>query len=54
MWRIYAEIDSLEKTEVEVKKYEHFDELYRPVGLGGLGLFLLEIILSHTVWRKLP
>jgi len=54
MRRIYAEIDSLEKTQVEVKKYEHFDELYRPVGLGGLGLFLLEIILSQTVWRKLP
>jgi len=33
MRRIYAEIDSLEKTEVEVKKYEYFDELYRPVGL---------------------
>jgi Ca-activated chloride channel family protein len=54
MRKIYAEIDSLEKTEVEVKKYEHFDELYRPFGLGGLGLFLLEITLSQTVWRKLP
>ena len=54
MRKIYAEIDSLEKTEVEVKKYEHFDELYRPVGLGGLSLLLLEIILSQTVWRKLP
>jgi Ca-activated chloride channel family protein len=54
MRKIYAEIDSLEKTEVEVKKYEHFDELYRPVGLGGLALLLLEIALSQTVWRKLP
>jgi Ca-activated chloride channel family protein len=54
MRKIYAEIDSLEKTDVEVKKYEHFDELYRPVALGGLTLFLLEIILSQTVWRKLP
>ena len=54
MRKIYAEIDSLEKTEVEVKKYEHFDELYRPVGLGGLALLLLEILLSQTVWRKLP
>jgi Ca-activated chloride channel family protein len=54
MRQIYAQIDSFEKTEVEVKKYEHYDELYRPVGLGGLGLFLLEIILSQTVWRKLP
>ena len=54
MRRIYAEIDSLEKTKVEVKKYEHFDELYGVFGLGGLGLFLLEMALSHTVWRKLP
>ena len=54
MRRIYEEIDSLEKTEVEVKKYEHYDELYRPVGLGGLSLLLLEIVLSQTVWRKLP
>jgi len=54
MRRIYAEIDSLEKTEVEVKKFEHFDELYRPVGLAGLGLLLLEFMLSQTVWRKLP
>ena len=54
MRRIYAEIDSFEKTEVEVKKFEHFDELYRPVGLGGLALLLLEITLSQTVWRKLP
>jgi Ca-activated chloride channel family protein len=54
MRRIYAEIDRFEKTEVEVKKYEHYDELYRPVGLGGLSLLLLEIVLSQTVWRKLP
>ena len=54
MRRIYAEIDSLEKTEVDVKKFEHFDELYRPVGLAGLGLLLLEFVLSQTVWRKLP
>jgi Ca-activated chloride channel family protein len=54
MRRIYAEIDRFEKTEVEVKKFEHFDELYPPAALGGLGLLLLELILSQTVWRKLP
>jgi Ca-activated chloride channel family protein len=54
MRRIYADIDRLEKTEVEVKKFEHFDELYRPFSLGGLSLLLLEFILSQTVWRKLP
>jgi Ca-activated chloride channel homolog len=51
---IYAEIDRLEKTEAEVKKYEHYDELFEPVTIAGLSLFLLEMVLSQTVWRKLP
>jgi Ca-activated chloride channel family protein len=54
MRRIYAEIDSFEKTEVEVKKYEHFDELFRPVAMAGMAAFLLELALGHTVWRRLP
>jgi Ca-activated chloride channel homolog len=52
--RIYGEIDRLEKSEAEVKKYQHFDELFGPVTLAGLAAFLLEMILGHTVWRKLP
>ena len=52
--RIYGEIDRLEKSEVEVKKYQHYDELFGLAILAGLGFFLLEMILSHTVWRKLP
>ncbi len=51
---IYAEIDELEKTEVEVKKYERYRELFHWAIIPGLTLLLLEIILSHTVWRKLP
>jgi Ca-activated chloride channel family protein len=52
--RIYSEIDRLEKSIVEVKKYQHYKELFARVAVGGLGVFLLEMILSHTVWRKLP
>ena len=52
--RIYAEIDRLEKSEAEVKKFQHYDELFAPVATAGLALFLLEMILTHTVWRKLP
>ena len=51
---IYADIDRLEKTEVEVKKYQRYRELFMWVALPGLVLLLLEIILSNTVWRKLP
>jgi Ca-activated chloride channel homolog len=52
--RIYAEIDQMEKSEVEVKKYQNYDELFAKFLAGGLGVLLLEMILSHTVWRKLP
>jgi Ca-activated chloride channel family protein len=52
--RIYADIDRLETTEVEVKKYQHYDELFGQVAIGGLAVLLLEMILAQTVWRKLP
>lgn len=51
---IYADIDRLEKTEVEVKKYQRYRELFPWVVLPGLVVLLLEIILGNTVWRKLP
>jgi Ca-activated chloride channel family protein len=51
---IYDEIDGLEKTEVQVKKYQRYREVFPLAALPGLVLLLLEIILNHTVWRKLP
>lgn len=51
---IYGQIDRLEKTEVQVKKFQRYRELFPLVVLPGLALLLLEVILSHTVWRKLP
>ena len=51
---IYAEIDKLEKTEAEVKKLSHHDELFAWVISPGLGLLLLEVLLRHTIWRRLP
>ncbi len=51
---IYAEIDKLEKTEAEVKKFSHHDELFAWVISPGLGLLLLEVLLRHTIWRRLP
>jgi len=52
--QIYAQIDQLEKSEVEVKKYQHFDELFGHVAIIGLSVLVLELALGHTVWRKLP
>ena len=51
---IYAEIDKLEKTEAEVKKFSQHRELFAWLISPGLGLLLLETLLRHTVWRRLP
>ena len=51
---IYAEIDRLEKTEVEMKQYTRHEELAAWFLIPALSLLLLELILQHTVWRKLP
>ncbi len=51
---IYAEIDSLEKTEKEVKKFSQHRELFAWAITPGFGLLLLEILLRHTAWRRLP
>jgi len=52
--KIYDEIDQLEKTEAEVKKYVRVEELFPWAVVPGLFLLLLEILLNHTVWRRLP
>ncbi len=52
--QIYSEIDRLEKTEIEVKKYQRYRELFQWPVLGGLVILLLEVILANTVWRRLP
>jgi len=52
--KIYDEIDTLEKSEVEVTKYVNVKELFHWLVLPGIGLLLLETVLGHTVWRKLP
>ena len=51
---IYAEIDTLEKTEIEMKQYTRYGELFaRPLGLASL-ILLIEAGLSFTVLRKIP
>ena len=51
---IYAEIDKLERTEAEVKKFAHHQELFAWMISPGLVLLLLEILLRHTIFRRLP
>ena len=49
---IYAEINKLEKTEVEEFKFYNYDEKFRFFALLGLGLFLFELLLRFTVFRS--
>jgi Ca-activated chloride channel family protein len=52
--KIYAEIDKLEKSEATISKYTEYKELFPWVVAGGLALLLIEIVLAHTAFRKLP
>ena len=52
--KIYDDIDRLEKTDAEVKKYTEFQEMFPWVITSGLCSLLLEVLLANTVWRKLP
>lgn len=49
---IYDEINKLEKTEIEEKKYYNYEEKYRPLVLLA-GIFLLiELLLRNTIYRS--
>ncbi len=63
--RVYAEIDQLEKTETEEKRYMQYRELATasialgavtlpPLLVVALGLLVLEVLLANTLFRKIP
>ena len=51
---IYAEINALEKTEVEVLVFTRYREVLAWFLVPALLLILLEVLLSRTVFRRLP
>jgi len=51
---IYAEIDKLEKTKIEEKGFKQYEPLFRYFVDGALVLLALEIILTNTVFLKIP
>lgn len=51
---IYKQIDQMEKTEVKVKEYMEYNELFAWFLIPGLALLLFEIILGNTRLRKIP
>lgn len=52
--KIYKDIDQLEKTKMDVKKFSKHYEAYQPFALAAVLLLLLEILLRNTVLRRLP
>ena len=51
---IYRQIDAMEKTEVKLKEYMEYEELFGWLLVPGLVLLLLEILLANTRLRKIP
>ncbi|MFZ2633625.1 MAG: VWA domain-containing protein [Desulfosalsimonadaceae bacterium] len=51
---VYKEIDRLEKSEIEATRYVDYKEGFLPFALLALALIAGEILLSCTVFRRLP
>jgi Ca-activated chloride channel family protein len=52
--KIYRDIDKMEKSTVSVKKYQEYRDLFPVCLMAGAGLLLAELLLSQTIWKKLP
>jgi len=52
--KIFSEIDKMEKTKIEVERTAQYRDLFHYVLIPGIACLLLEILLSQTVWRRLP
>ena len=52
--QIYQDIDKLEKTKFDVKKFSKRYEAYQPFALFAIVALLLELLLRLTVFRRIP
>lgn len=52
--RIYKQISKMEQTEIKVKEYVQYNELFSNYALVGLMLLMVEIVLANTRYRKIP
>lgn len=52
--RIYAEIDQLEKTEIEVTSLKRYSEEFYHFAFLGILFLMLEILLRYTLFRTIP
>ncbi len=52
--QIYAEIDELEKSKINVKEFSRKEEEFLPFAIAALVLLVLEFVLRRTVLRSIP
>lgn len=52
--QIYKDIDKLEKTKMDVKKFSKRYEAYQPFALAAVITLLLELLIRLTVLRRIP
>ena len=52
--QIYNDIDKLERSTVSVKKYQQYRDLFPLCIMSGAGLLVAQMLLSQTIWKKLP
>jgi len=52
--QIYNQIDKLEKSKIDVTKYNNRNDQYFIFMLVAVGLLLIEILLRYTVFKKIP
>ncbi len=51
---VYAEINTMETSEIESERYQTFTDLFQPFAIAGLLLLVLHVLLS-TIWlRRIP
>jgi len=52
--KVFLEIDKMEKSKVEVKRYYRYSERFFPWALIGIALILVSLILSESYFRRIP
>lgn len=52
--QIYKDIDKLEKTKMDVKKFSKRYEAYQPFAIVAILLLVMELLLRNTLFRKIP
>ena len=51
---IFDDIDQLEKSTVKMKKFQQYRDLFPVCLMAGCGLLVAQLLLSQTLWKKLP